>query len=66
MTTDLVDMIREKEGVLQNLKKENTKAKEQTCIDCKHCNQCYKQRHQGSNKACDDIELAEWEGVNYV
>lgn len=42
MTTDLVDMIREKEGVLQNLKKENTKAKEQTCIDCKHCNQCYK------------------------
>ena len=34
--------------------------KEQTCLDCKHCNQCYKQRHQGSNKACDDIELVEW------
>ena len=34
--------------------------KEQTCLDCKHCNQCYKQRHQGSNKACDDIELIEW------
>lgn len=34
--------------------------KEQTCLDCKYCNQCYKQRHQGSNKACDDIELVEW------
>ena len=34
--------------------------KEQTCLDCKHCNQCYKQRHQGSNKACDDIEIVEW------
>ena len=33
--------------------------KEQTCLDCKHCNQCYLQRHQGSNKACDDIELVE-------
>lgn len=35
-------------------------AKERTCLDCKHCNQCYLQRHQGSNKACDDIELEEW------
>ena len=60
MTTYLVDMIREKDGRIAELEKENTKAKEQTCIDCKHCNQCYKQRHQGSNKACDDIELAEW------
>lgn len=34
--------------------------KEQTCLDCKHCNSCYKQRHQGTNKACDDIELVEW------
>ena len=33
--------------------------KEQTCLDCKHCNLCYKQRHQGSNKACKDIELVE-------
>ena len=31
--------------------------KEQTCLDCKHCNHCYRQRHQGNNKACDDIEL---------
>ena len=60
MTTDLFDMIREKDGRIAELEKENTKAKEQTCIDCKHCNQCYRQRHQGSNRACDDIELAEW------
>lgn len=33
--------------------------KEPTCIDCKHFNQCCKQRHQDSNKACDDIELVE-------
>ena len=33
---------------------------EKTCLDCKHCNSCYKQRHQGTNKACDDIELVEW------
>ena len=45
-----------------DIKTESTEKlyRNKTCLDCKHCNQCYNQRHQGSNKACDDIELVEW------